>query len=80
MTIFDRPADVISKLQADAGLARRVDLLVRQRFNLKPNRYRELFWLLLAEAACAGGRLVMTDLDTRAAERAEADADNRRKL
>jgi len=32
MTIFDRPADVIAALQADAGLARRVDLLVRQRF------------------------------------------------
>ena len=80
MTIFDRPADVIAALQVDAGLARRVDLLVRQRFNLKPDRYRELFWILLAEAACAGARLVMTDLNQRDAERAEADIENRRKL
>jgi len=62
MTIFDRPTDVIAALQADAGLARRVDMLVRQRFNLSPKKYRDLFWLLLAEAACSGARVAIKEL------------------
>jgi len=63
MTIFDHPDAMIAELQSNAGLTRRVDLLVRQRFNLAPAKYRELYWLLLAEAACAGARLAMNELD-----------------
>jgi len=69
MTIFDRPADVIAALQADAGLARRVDMLVRQRFNLAPKKYRELFWLVLAEASCAGARVALDELQKDATKR-----------
>ncbi len=59
-SIFDEADDLVTALHLNPELAAKVEKLLRHIDDTE--RFNRLLWLLLADAACIGAKLALTEL------------------